>query len=103
MLCHEAQECTALQELHVAALLVFLPFRVEAVGAALVERDVTDLHVVLPLCCVSAHCCLICVMQPFEYLGTAVSTGVMFMALAWVLFDVDDEPPSGGGLSPPRR
>jgi hypothetical protein len=41
--------------------------------------------------------------QPFEYIGTAVSTGVMFMALAWVLFDFDDEPPSGGNLSPPRK
>lgn len=39
--------------------------------------------------------------NPFEYLGTAVSTGVMFMALAWVLFDFGEDPPSsgGGGLS----
>jgi hypothetical protein len=28
--------------------------------------------------------------QPLEFLGTAVSTGVMCMALAWVLFDFDE-------------
>ena len=48
-------------------------------------------------------CCPCCVCQPFEYLGTAVSTGVMFMALAWVLFDFDDDPPSGGNLGSPRK
>lgn len=51
--------------------------------------------------------CLLCLpaLQPFEYLGTAVSTGVMFMALAWVLFDFGEDPPnsSGGGLPPPPR
>jgi hypothetical protein len=49
--------------------------------------------------------CLLCLpaclptLQPFEYLGTAVSTGVMFMALAWVLFDFGEDPPSSSGGS----
>jgi hypothetical protein len=49
------------------------------------------------------HVLPVSAVQPLEYIGTAVSTGVMFMAFAWVLFDFDDEPPSGGNLSPPRK
>eukprot|EP00882_Tetradesmus_deserticola_P014931 GHRQ01015888.1.p1 GENE.GHRQ01015888.1~~GHRQ01015888.1.p1 ORF type:complete len:175 (+),score=24.38 GHRQ01015888.1:79-603(+) len=40
---------------------------------------------------------------PFEYLATAASTGVMCMALAWVLFDFTDSPPPGGNFSSPRK
>ncbi|WIA30912.1 hypothetical protein OEZ86_000964 [Tetradesmus obliquus] len=40
---------------------------------------------------------------PFEFLATAASTGVMCMALAWVLFDFSDSPPPGGNFSSPRK
>lgn len=41
--------------------------------------------------------------QPLEFLATAASTGVMCMALAWVLFDFTDTPPPGGNFSSPRK
>jgi hypothetical protein len=50
-------------------------------------------------------CCLLAAVynQPFEFLATAASTGVMCMALAWVLFDFTDSPPPGGNFSSPRK
>jgi len=61
--------------------------------------------ILAPLSPFSAFCPLplLLSVQPLEYLGTAVSTGVMFMALAWVLFDFNDDPPSGGNFSSPRK
>jgi hypothetical protein len=48
-------------------------------------------------------CRLLSCKQPFEFLATAASTGVMCMALAWVLFDFTDSPPPGGNFSSPRK
>jgi hypothetical protein len=40
--------------------------------------------------------------QPLEFVGCTLSTGVMSMALAWVLFDFTDDPPEGGNFSSPK-
>lgn len=46
---------------------------------------------------------LSCPLQPFEFLGTCASSGVMCMALAWVLLDFTDNPPGGSNFSSPRK
>jgi hypothetical protein len=56
-----------------------------------------------PAACRLYRCHLLSCKQPFEFLATAASTGVMTMALAWVLFDFTDSPPPGGNFSSPRK
>jgi len=40
--------------------------------------------------------------DPLGFLGCAVVSGLIVMAIAWVLFDFTDSPPSGGNFSSPR-
>lgn len=40
--------------------------------------------------------------QPVSFIGCTLSTGLLTMALAWVLFDFVDDPPEGGNFSSPK-
>ena len=45
---------------------------------------------------------LLAPLQPLEFVGCTLSSGVMTMALAWVLFDFVDDPPDSGNFSSPK-
>jgi hypothetical protein len=59
------------------------------------------------LCCTAAALLLLLLLllllQPFSYIGCALSTGLLCTAVAWVLFDFTDNPPPGGNFSSPRE
>lgn len=70
--------------------------------AAAVPPMLTCFCCVLTCPCCPQHPPILIHVQPVGYLGCAAMTGVMCMAVAWVLFDFTEDPPDGGNFSSPR-